>query len=93
MRLTVSDGADEADVSLASLLAALRPDRLRLLTALGSDDVLRAAHAADVAVDRTPITADGRFELVHWVREQAVSITRHRLGRITPARSLPSPAT
>ena len=30
-----------------------------------------------------------RRDLIHWVREQAVSITRHRNGRLTAIRPLP----
>jgi hypothetical protein len=33
-------------------------------------------------INPTPIAPDGRVELIHWVREQALSITNHRYGRI-----------
>ncbi len=85
VRLTVSD-AGEPLGALAARLGALCPDRLRLLTADGAaglDDLRRSCHDADISVDATPVSADGRFELVHWVREQAISITRHRYGRVT----------
>ena len=64
-------------------------DRLRVLASVAGEELLRSAHAAGIAVDPTPIDPDGRFELVHWVREQAVSITRHRHGRLTEPRPLP----
>jgi RHH-type proline utilization regulon transcriptional repressor/proline dehydrogenase/delta 1-pyrroline-5-carboxylate dehydrogenase len=68
-------------------LAAVRDgaDRLRLLAPV-STAVLDACHDGDVAVDRTPVTHDGRIELPCWVREQAISWTRHRHGRIDPSR-------
>lgn len=69
---------------VAELLArmpSLPVERLRALAPV-SDDVLRAAHEAGVAVDTAPLTGDGELELSHWVKEQAVSITRHRHGRL-----------
>ncbi|MEA3020073.1 MAG: RHH-type transcriptional regulator, proline utilization regulon repressor / proline dehydrogenase [Actinomycetota bacterium] len=60
----------------------LAVDRLRVPHG-ASDDVLRAAHAAGVVVDDQPITGDGRVELLHWLREQAVSHTLHRFGTLT----------
>jgi len=59
-------------------------ERLRLLTD-ASDDVRRAAHVAHVAIDDTPVTGDGRVELPCWLREQAISRTRHRHGRLADA--------
>jgi RHH-type proline utilization regulon transcriptional repressor/proline dehydrogenase/delta 1-pyrroline-5-carboxylate dehydrogenase len=56
-------------------------DRLRIPHG-ASDDVLRAAHAAGVVVDDQPITGDGRVELLHWLREQAISRTLHRFGNL-----------
>ncbi len=47
-----------------------------------NEDVLTAAHAETIAVDTAPVTSDGVIELAHWVKEQAVSITRHRHGRL-----------
>ena len=44
--------------------------------------VLAACHDAGVAVDRTPVTHDGRVELPCWLREQAISWTVHRHGRL-----------
>ncbi len=89
VRLTVSDAGTEPDAALATLLAELRPDRLRMLTSTASDDLRRAAHDADVAVDDAPVAADGGVELIRWMREQSVSITRHRAGRLIPPRPLP----
>ncbi|MEI8180993.1 hypothetical protein, partial [Aestuariivirga sp.] len=47
-----------------------------------SDRQLADWYAAGVEVDRTPPVADAMVELRHWVREQAVSHTRHRHGRL-----------
>ena len=56
-------------------------ERLRLLGPC-DDVVRRAAHEQNIAVDETAVTHDGRVELACWVREQAISRTIHRHGRI-----------
>ncbi|MPY92312.1 MAG: aldehyde dehydrogenase family protein [Acidimicrobiia bacterium] len=58
-----------------------RPDRLRLLGTAG-DDLRRACVAQGVALFDQPVLASGRIELLRWVREQAVSETRHRYGNL-----------
>lgn len=85
---TVSDHTDVApDATVESdptLAARLRPevcDRLRLLTPV-EPQVRLAALAAGMQINPTPMAPDGRVELIHWVREQALSITNHRYGRV-----------
>ncbi len=56
-------------------------DRVRTLISL-PDEVRRRWHGADITIDNDPIVADGEVELRHWVREQAVSRTEHRHGRL-----------
>ncbi len=72
----------ESDAELAARLPAAGVERLRLLTT-ADHAVWSACHDADVAVDRTAVTHDGRVELPCWVREQAISWTVHRHGRIS----------
>lgn len=86
--VTVSDAATESDHALAARLDHLTPDRLRALTPI-VDELARACHTRDIAVDRTPVSADGLLELPHWLREQAISRTLHRYGSV---RSAPPPA-
>lgn len=75
----------ETDDELANRIGAGRAERLRLLTPCR--DVLRVAcHEHDVAIDETAVTHDGRVELPCWLREQAVSRTRHRHGRVDTSR-------
>ena len=76
-----SDPTTESDEQLAARLTSLRVERLRLL-APASDQLLAAAHAAGIAVDRQPVTDVGAVELPRWLKEQAISITRHRHGRL-----------
>jgi RHH-type proline utilization regulon transcriptional repressor/proline dehydrogenase/delta 1-pyrroline-5-carboxylate dehydrogenase len=62
-------------------LPALGIERIRLLGD-SEPDFLAAAHSALIAVDTAPVTGDGYTELAHWVKEQSISITRHRHGRL-----------
>jgi RHH-type proline utilization regulon transcriptional repressor/proline dehydrogenase/delta 1-pyrroline-5-carboxylate dehydrogenase len=79
--LYVSDVDEEDELALAQEIARLRPDRLRALAPI-SDALLRACHRMDVTVDPTPVSAEGMVELERWVREQSVSETMHRHGRV-----------
>ena len=76
-----SDPLEETDAQLASRLGSLGVERLRLL-APASPELLAAAHAAGIAVDRQPVTDAGEVELPRWLKEQAISVTRHRHGRL-----------
>ena len=71
----------EDDAGLGRRLGESGVERLRLLAPC--DDSVRAAcHRADVAVDETAVTHHGRVELPCWLREQAISRTLHRHGRV-----------
>jgi RHH-type proline utilization regulon transcriptional repressor/proline dehydrogenase/delta 1-pyrroline-5-carboxylate dehydrogenase len=67
-------------------------DKLRILDRV-DDDTRRAAHRRGLWVDATPVVADPARELQRWVREQAVSESRHRHGNVTGRRPglLPPP--
>ena len=69
----------EADASLAKRLNAQQHGGLRLL-AKPSESLLRAANEANLPVHDEPVLANGRLELLHYLREQAISETRHRHG-------------
>jgi len=56
-------------------------DRLRTLAPI-SEELRRTANAAGVSVIDAPVLANGRLELRHYLREQAVSQTVHRYGNI-----------
>ncbi|GAA3054746.1 MULTISPECIES: bifunctional proline dehydrogenase/L-glutamate gamma-semialdehyde dehydrogenase [Actinomycetes] len=59
--------------------------RVRVLGAL-QDSVRQAlAPRPEVALLDDAVTASGRVELRHWVKEQAVSMTLHRFGNPSPA--------
>jgi RHH-type transcriptional regulator, proline utilization regulon repressor / proline dehydrogenase / delta 1-pyrroline-5-carboxylate dehydrogenase len=71
----------EDDAGLVRRLGDSGAERLRLLAPC--DDSVRAAcHRAGVAIDETAVTHHGRVELSCWLREQAISHTLHRHGRV-----------
>ena len=72
---------DETDDALAARIARTGATRLRALVPI-DDTLARACHAANIAVDDTPATGHGLVELARWTREQAISSTRHRHGRV-----------
>lgn len=80
-RLEISLATEEPDEAFAARLAGSRFEVLRSVEPL-PEAVLRAAHAAALKCIDAPITAAGRIELRYWLREQAVSTTRHRYGQI-----------
>jgi RHH-type proline utilization regulon transcriptional repressor/proline dehydrogenase/delta 1-pyrroline-5-carboxylate dehydrogenase len=81
-----SDAAVETDDELAARLPPV--DKVRFLGAV-SDLLRRAALDAGLWVDQTPVIADARRELLRWVREQALSESRHRYGNVTSRRPGP----
>ena len=84
--VVISDVHDETDAAFAARVAHLRVNRLRLV---GVDDgaieIRRAGHARAIAVDDAPPVSAPEIELPRWLREQAVSITAHRHGRLATA--------
>ena len=72
----------ETDTQLAARISCLRGEvRLRILESV-NDDVLASAHAAGVTVDDSPVTGVGRIDLVGFLKEQSISQTMHRYGRL-----------
>ena len=81
--LEISRATEESDTDFAARLPELanRAEFLRSVTA-PSDEILRAAYAADLNWIDAPLSTNGRLELTRWLREQAVSETLHRYGNI-----------
>jgi RHH-type transcriptional regulator, proline utilization regulon repressor / proline dehydrogenase / delta 1-pyrroline-5-carboxylate dehydrogenase len=72
----------ETDAQLAARISCLKGEvRLRLLTSV-NDDVLTAAHSTGVTIDDSPVTGIGRIDLLRFLKEQAISRTLHRYGRL-----------
>jgi len=65
----------------AARLSELRWGRVRLVGTV-TVEFLRAADEAEVTVITETVTASGRLELRHYLREQTVSRTLHRFGNV-----------
>lgn len=79
-----SDASREPDHELAERLPHLGVSRIRAVD-VAVDDLLRTvAVDAGVHVATEPVVPVGRVELLHLVREQAVSTTLHRFGNLPP---------
>ena len=74
----------EPDDVLARRIGASGAQRLRTLGPV-CDVLARACHTAGITIDDTAVTADARVELPRYLREQAISRTMHRHGRVAPA--------
>ena len=72
---------DESEESLIEKLRMQPTDRVRALTEV-SDELLRACQELSIAIDTAPVTCEGMIELPHWVKEQSISQTMHRYGRL-----------
>jgi RHH-type proline utilization regulon transcriptional repressor/proline dehydrogenase/delta 1-pyrroline-5-carboxylate dehydrogenase len=59
--------------------------KLRMLGEVTDADRIAASNAG-LWVDDAPVAADPTVELLHWVREQVVSESRHRHGNVTGRR-------
>jgi len=72
----------ESDSECIERMRGLGVSRVRLLGATPSDELLRAANAHGIHIADSPVTKAGRIELLHYVREQALSVTLHRFGNL-----------
>ena len=82
-RVVISDASEESEDVLIERLGGLGLERLRLLTT--TTNVLRGGcRANSIEIDAEPISISGRRELRRWLREQAISRTMHRHGRVAP---------
>ncbi len=78
-------GGEMVPDEMAGTLSGAAFDKVRFLGSV-DESVRRAALDAGIWVDDIPVGADPRRELLRWVREQAVSETRHRHGNVTDRR-------
>ncbi|HEY7627575.1 MAG TPA: bifunctional proline dehydrogenase/L-glutamate gamma-semialdehyde dehydrogenase [Ilumatobacteraceae bacterium] len=76
-----SNADDESDGALLDRLDGLGVERMRLLTT-ASDELRAGCWALGIEIDVEPVSISGRRELRRWLREQAVSRTTHRHGRV-----------
>ncbi len=100
-RMAVHAGDDADPVALAFARAAARAIGIAAVDASGADlagvervrvvgmapdELLDGWHQQGLEVDSTPPVADAEIEMRRWIREQAVSTTRHRHGRVPERR-------
>ena len=79
--LIESLAADETSREFASRLGSLEVDRVRVV-GTSSPELRAAANEAGIHIADDPVTAEGRIELLHYLREQAISRTTHRYGNV-----------
>jgi RHH-type proline utilization regulon transcriptional repressor/proline dehydrogenase/delta 1-pyrroline-5-carboxylate dehydrogenase len=81
VQLHISIGTTESESELAARLPKLNAEFLRTIRP-PRDALLTAAYEAGLNWIDAPILSCGRHELPRWLREQAVSQTKHRYGLI-----------
>ena len=79
--LLESHAGDETSAEFAARLDSLGVRRVRVVGAC-SHELRAAANKAGVHLADDPVTAAGRIELLHYLREQSVSRTTHRYGNV-----------
>ncbi|MBA4029617.1 MAG: 1-pyrroline-5-carboxylate dehydrogenase [Planctomyces sp.] len=79
--LTISTTSEESEAAFLRRLPELAKNAAFLrLVGPASDELLAVAAEGELNWIDAPLTADGRTELRHWLREQSVSQTGHRYG-------------
>jgi len=87
-RLTQSWGAavefvEESDQELAELIAARAIDRVRYAAPdRAPESVIKAVGDTGIYIARAPVLAEGRIELLWYVKEQSISDNYHRYGNL-----------
>ena len=71
----------ETSAEFAARLATLDVPRVRVVGTC-TRELRAAANEAGAHVADDPVTAEGRIELLHYLREQAISRTTHRYGNV-----------
>jgi len=74
---------EETDAQLAQAIRDGQTDRVRYAAPdRASLEVLQAGNAANGCVVSVPVSAEGRLELLWYVREQSISTDYHRYGNL-----------
>ncbi len=80
--LIVSNAGTESEDTLRTRLGARGVERVRALVPV-SDEMRLWLLEHTIGLDTAPVAAHGRVELARWLKEQAISETTHRYGRLT----------
>jgi RHH-type proline utilization regulon transcriptional repressor/proline dehydrogenase/delta 1-pyrroline-5-carboxylate dehydrogenase len=74
---------EESDADLAKAIVARQTDRVRYAAPdRASLEVLKAANLAGAIAVCTPVSAEGRLELLWYLHEQSISTDYHRYGNL-----------
>ncbi|HQR47828.1 MAG TPA: bifunctional proline dehydrogenase/L-glutamate gamma-semialdehyde dehydrogenase [Steroidobacteraceae bacterium] len=74
---------EESDAELAQAIGEGQVDRVRYAAPeRASLEVLKSGNAANGCVVSVPVSAEGRLELLWYVREQSISTDYHRYGNL-----------
>ena len=79
--LIESRAAEETAATFTARLDVLDLQRVRVVGTC-SRELRAAGNEAGVHIADDPVTAEGRVELLHYLREQAVTRTTHRYGNV-----------
>ena len=83
---------EESDEALAAIMREGQTDRVRYAADRRVPDVVRRAAAeTGLYLATAPVLAEGRIELLHYLREQSLSVDYHRYGNLG-ARAAEPPA-
>jgi RHH-type proline utilization regulon transcriptional repressor/proline dehydrogenase/delta 1-pyrroline-5-carboxylate dehydrogenase len=82
VRLIESDVSRETETELAKRLGSIGSERMRVVGDPVGAELRAAANSAAVHAAEQPVLPVGRVELLHYVREQAISRTLHRFGNL-----------
>jgi RHH-type proline utilization regulon transcriptional repressor/proline dehydrogenase/delta 1-pyrroline-5-carboxylate dehydrogenase len=86
-RLVVSESTGETAAAFAGRLNGLGVDRYRAVGDVLDREIVERCHELGIGVDDADPVSAPEIELPRWRREQAVSVTMHRHGRVDRARS------
>jgi len=78
---TVSTADDETSEAFAQRLEGLAVERVRIIGPLAAE-IRDEAHRLGLHVADEEVTGEGRREMLHYLREQAISRTMHRYGNL-----------
>ena len=77
---------DESDTEFVDRVAGQGIERIRVIGTV-TDELRRSAAERFIHLADAPVTQSGRIELLHFLREQAVSVTLHRFGNLLTAKN------
>ncbi len=81
--LLESDAATETQDQFAARLLEHDVEVIRLVGEAAGPVLVQAANTRGIHIADSEVTGAGRVELLHYLREQSLSVTTHRFGNLT----------